>query len=245
MRRLSPWIASLACALSLVLPGIAHAGPIVSSASGANPAAIQPTVDAFRATLGGLNPNVGGSFGTGRRGINWDGGNVNNTATTLSGTPFDFFNATSPRGTVFTTPGSGFVQAPASGLATTFGNASHAGGFPFFSQQRSFSPTGSNVADVNFFVPGTSPSAFTRGFGAVFSDVDAANGTSLQSFDVFGNSLGAFFAPTANNVLTLRTILSTVVATPSSAFQAYRVLPSCRGRTSRPDLARLSLPTER
>jgi hypothetical protein len=44
-------------------------------ASGANPAAIQSTVDAYRVALGTLNPNVAGTQngGLGRREINWDG----------------------------------------------------------------------------------------------------------------------------------------------------------------------------
>ena len=57
----------------LVFCTVLEANPITFSASGANPASILGTVDAFRATLGSLNPNVAGSFGTGRREINWDG----------------------------------------------------------------------------------------------------------------------------------------------------------------------------
>jgi hypothetical protein len=39
------------------------------------------------------------------------------------------------------------------------------------------------------------------GFGAVFADVDLANATTLQFFDLFGASLGTFSVPTANNGL--------------------------------------------
>jgi len=56
-----------------------QAAPIVLSATGANAAAIQGTVDVFRASLGALNPNVAGSFGSGRREINWDGGRSTGT----------------------------------------------------------------------------------------------------------------------------------------------------------------------
>ena len=42
--------------------GAAPAAPIIRLASGANPAAIQATVDQFRADLGGANNGVGGSF---------------------------------------------------------------------------------------------------------------------------------------------------------------------------------------
>src|SRR5215213_6780801 len=74
--------ASAALALSLMLgasllqapdtQGAPLAAPIVYSATGANPAAIQATVDGFRSTLG-PNNGVGGAFTSGRREINWDG----------------------------------------------------------------------------------------------------------------------------------------------------------------------------
>ena len=55
--------------------------------------------------------------------------------------------------------------------------------------------------DVSFVVPGSNTPAFTSGFGAVFTDVDVANTTSIQFFDTQNNSLGTFFAPVANNGL--------------------------------------------
>jgi hypothetical protein len=67
-------IAALTTALMVLCPtGLAQADPITFQASGPNAAAITPSVDAFRTDLGTLNPNVAGSFGTGRREINWDG----------------------------------------------------------------------------------------------------------------------------------------------------------------------------
>ena len=53
-----------------------------------------------------------------RREINWDGGG--STATSLVPTPFEGFLVN--RGALFTTPGTGFVQAPVDGLVTTFGD---------------------------------------------------------------------------------------------------------------------------
>src|SRR6266700_4015559 len=88
----------------------ATAGPVTFSASGANPAGIQATVDAFRTALGSLNPNVAGSFGTGRREINWDG--VPDALSAPNNLPANFFNVNSPRGVVFATPGTG-VQVSA------------------------------------------------------------------------------------------------------------------------------------
>src|SRR2546425_661027 len=54
---------------------------------------------------------------------------------------------------------------------------------------------GTNVLEVNFFVPGTTIPALTRGFGSVFTDVDLANTTSLQFFEASNTSLGTFFVP--------------------------------------------------
>ncbi len=57
----------------LMFPSLTICAPVVFQASGANSAGIQATVDVFRTALGTLNPNVAGSFGSGRREINWDG----------------------------------------------------------------------------------------------------------------------------------------------------------------------------
>ena len=59
--------------LFLTAVGNTMASAVTFSASGADPVAIQATVDSFRTALGSLNPNVAGSFGSGRREINWDG----------------------------------------------------------------------------------------------------------------------------------------------------------------------------
>ena len=171
---------------------------IVRSAAGPNPAAIQSTVDQFRSDLG--DPNNGNNPGpltAGRREINWDGGG---TATTPAGTPFAGFQVI--RGALFTTPGTGFVQAPPSGLATFFSNPTYGTIFQTFSAARLFAVEGSNILDVTFSIPGfPAIPATTSGFGAVFTDVDLPNLTSLEFFDVNNNSLGTFFAPPADTGL--------------------------------------------
>jgi hypothetical protein len=181
---------------SVLAPAGADASPIVFSAAGANAASIQGTVDAFRSALGTLNPNVAGSFGGGRREINWDG--VPDALSAPNNLPANFFNVNSPRGVVFSTPGSGFEVSAnvASGTPTQFGNIdpTYPATFEPFSQQRLFTALGSNVTDVTFFVPGSNTVSTTNGFGVVFSDVDLANITSLQFFDQNGLSLGTFFA---------------------------------------------------
>ena len=195
-------IASFCVALSLALvPCQAGALPTFFSASSGNPAGIQATVDAFRADLGALNPNVAGSFSSGRREINWDG--VPDAASAPNNLPANFFNVNSPRGVVFSTPGTGFqVSATvASGTPIVFGNlnVTYSTQFQTFSAQRLFTALGSNVVDVQFFVPGSATAALTRGFGAVFTDVELPNVTSLAFFDVDDNPLGTFFVPAGAN----------------------------------------------
>ena len=168
----------------------------VSSAS-ASAAGIQPHVDAFRTTLGPLNANTVGSFGSGRREINWDG--VPDTFASPNALPSNFFNVNSPRGVVFSTPGLGFaVSANAGVTPILFSNidATYAQTFSAFTPQRIVTALGSNIVDVMFFVPGSTTAALTRGFGAIFSDVNLLNTTSLQFFDESSASLGTFFAPT-------------------------------------------------
>jgi hypothetical protein len=172
-------------------------------ASGANAAAIQVTVDAFRAALG--NPNNGaaaGSFGTGRREINWDA--VPAIFSDPNALPNNFFNVNSPRGAEFSTPGTevrvSSNNAATGGLAPIlFGgiNPTYPDLFQVFSPQKLFTPIGSNIVDVSFFVPGSSTPALTRGFGAVFTDVDLQNTTSLMFFGVNNQPLGTFFVPSA------------------------------------------------
>ena len=153
--------------------------PTVFQAAGPDLASIQNTVDQYRAALalgGDNNGNTPGPLTNGRREINWDGGG--STANTVSGTPFNGFLIN--RGALFTTTGTGFVQAPLAGLATTFGNPTYETIFQPFSLQRLFSAIDSNVTETKFFVPGpgadTKP-ATTSGFGAIFTDVDLPDGS--------------------------------------------------------------------
>jgi hypothetical protein len=112
--------------------------------------------------------------------------------------PADFFNVNSPRGAVFSTPGTGFQVSANAGIAPIqFDNIdpTYSQTFEPFSPQRLFTSLGSNIVDVDFFVPGTTKPATTNGFGAIFSDVDLANTTSIELFDTHSNSLGTFFVP--------------------------------------------------
>jgi len=169
------------CLLVALTATISQAGFTIFESAGANPAAVTPTRDAFRAAVGGgavAAPN--GSFGGLRREINWDG--VPDTFADSNALPANFFNVNSPRGAVFSTPGTGFlVSANAGGATPTlFGFPND---FQTFSPQRLFTAVSSNVTDISFFQPGTATPATTSAFGLIFVDVGVANLTKLEFFD--------------------------------------------------------------
>ncbi len=158
--------------------------------TGTDAAAIQGVVDDFRAELGALNPNQPVNFDGGRRQIDWDA--APDAVADPNGFPGDFFNfpaAPRARGIEFSTPGDGFQlsSTAASGEPVQFGQD-----FVFepFSQERLFTPVGSNVTIVEFFDPARPDvSALTAGLGVVFSDVDLADLTTMSFFDIDGDLL--------------------------------------------------------
>src|SRR5262245_11419369 len=158
----------------------------VFSGTGLNVAEITPIRDTFRAAVGGGTvAGANGSFGGLRREINWDG--VPEARSDPDPLPDDFFNVTSPRGVVFSTPGTGFlVNANAGGaVPTLFGFPND---FQTFSPQKLFTAVDSNITDISFFVPGTSIPATTSAFGVIFVDVETAGLTKIEFFD-HNNSL--------------------------------------------------------
>jgi hypothetical protein len=173
------------------LPTTASAKSVVFEAAGQNAEDIQTAVDDFRDFLGPLNPNQIGSFQDGRREINWDG--VPDVFSAPNLLPAGFFNANSPRGAVFFTPGSGFQVSADSdnptGTPILFGNLLpglfHR--FHAFSPQRLFTAVGSNIVETTFFVPGSVTPATTNGFGVVFTDVNRADSTKIEFFDARGH----------------------------------------------------------
>lgn len=159
----------------------AAAAFITFEAAGADAAAITPTRDAFRVAVGGGSvAGANGSFGGVRREINWDG--VPAGSSDPNPMPANFFNVNSPRGAVFSTPGTGFlVSANAGGAAPVlFGFPND---FQVFSPQKLFTAVGSNITDVRFFVPGTATAATTSAFAAIFTDVEVADLTKIEFFD--------------------------------------------------------------
>jgi hypothetical protein len=111
------------------------------------------------------------------------------------------FNAPpTTRGAVFTGTGFEISGQP----SPEFGdiNVNYPGIFTTFSTPRLFAPIGSNITNVFFFVPGTNTPATVSAFGAVFSDVDLTNTTSIEYFDQNDAPLNLPFpVPPANNGL--------------------------------------------
>src|SRR5262245_34476089 len=182
----------VAIVVALVLPAVAtttpaHAGFIVFEAAGANPAAITPTRDTFRAAVGGGSvAGANGSFGNLRREINWDA--VPAAFSDPNLLPADFFNNNSPRGAVYSTPGTGFLASANAGGAVPplFGFPND---FQTFSPQKLFTAVNSNITDVTFFLPGTNVAATTSAFGLIFVDAEVAGLTKIEFFDQSNNSI--------------------------------------------------------
>ena len=197
-RRKSVLAIVVAAGALVALPSMAQGAAVVRSAigreRGGDPVdrrpATGPTSARSTRTTASRSP-TGGARSTGT------------ASRTASATPNafspQFFNAVSPRGVVFSTPGTGFLVSAtiASGVTVEFGNIDGAydDKFATFSPQRLFTPIGSTVTDVDFRIPGTNRAATTRGFGAVFTDVDSATSSKIEYFDVNGVSLGSFPVP--------------------------------------------------
>ena len=173
--------AVIAATTALLLPPAAWASFVTFESAGATAAAITATRDSFRLAVGGGSvAGANGSFGGLRREINWDG--VPDIFSDTNGLPANFFNVNSPRGAVFSTPGTGFlVSANAGGVTPTlFGFPND---FQSFSAQKLFTAVGSNITDVLFFVPGTLLATTTSAFAAIFVDVEVAGLTRIDFFD--------------------------------------------------------------
>lgn len=189
--------------LLFCFPTTQFADAVLRTGSGATPGGIQGIVSQFQSDLGGVNNGVGGGpFSSGFRAINWDG--VPDGSSAPNNLPGTFFNSTSPRGIVFTTPGGGFQVSArsASGTPVNFGNIdpSYASTFQTFSAERLFTALNSPIINISFFVPGmpTMP-AYVTGFGAIFTDVDTLGSTTIELFDQNNELLFAGSVPVSPN----------------------------------------------
>lgn len=169
---------------------------------------ISQVVADYRGALGG--PDNGGQPGThlpGYREFNWDSVPDDLAAPNLL--PGDFFNGPAEplaRGALLETPGDGVqVSADSDNPGATpvrFGhiNSTYPARFKAFSDERLFSPVGSNIVDLTFAVPGTDVPALVSGFGAVYTDVGTRK-TSFRYYDRQGRLLGTFKVPKSQNGL--------------------------------------------
>ncbi len=190
------------CGVAVALAGCAGSEanlvpppPTVFTAAGANAAAIQGEVDAFRALLGANNA-VGPASSGGRREVNWDAIPL----AALDPFPSDFFVANSPRGVRFSTPGtrlavSGDPNSPSFKFANITAGQWGLDAFGFFSPSRIFAPIGSPITDVTFRVPGTQNAATVGSFGVVITDVDGVGTSKLEFFDAAGRLLLSHIVP--------------------------------------------------
>ncbi|MBL8301005.1 MAG: hypothetical protein JNN30_21900 [Rhodanobacteraceae bacterium] len=213
---------NMAGLLGLVVALPASAAITLTTASGANPAAIQTAVDNFRAQLG-ANNGVGGTFANGRREINWDG--VPDSSAAPNFLAPDFFNVTSPRGVVLNAlefeTGSALndfmVSADSSNPTSTpveFGDIDPAypASFQPFSSPRLFHVRNAAAMEVLFFVPGTTVPAVVQGFGVVFTDVDSNGGSAgslMRCYSLDGRQLAAASAPVFDNGLSFLAMFAT------------------------------------
>jgi hypothetical protein len=163
----------------------------------------------FRTAIGGVNNGAGvpatpdALKGVGRREISWDGVRLDGTDFGGNSTIIDlgktvgipeirFQNTGNLYSDVFAVSGDGFASV----------NPSIAGQFNAFSGRNTFAAINGNTIDLSFVLasgPGTTPiAAGSRGFGAIFSDVELANTSSIELFNGF-NSLGTYYVePGAN-----------------------------------------------
>ncbi|MFK7960246.1 MAG: hypothetical protein AB8G96_06940 [Phycisphaerales bacterium] len=170
---------------------------VIRSTSGER-ANLTAAVDAVRNSLGEFNAPEPGSKADGRRQIDWDA--APDAVSAPNDFPPDFFNFPAfprARGVVFTTPGTGFQLSAteASGTGIDFSNIdfSYEDTFESFSPERLFTPIGDNRLDITFKVPGVDRPALSHGFGAVFSDVDFDEVTSMEFYGPSGESLGLWY----------------------------------------------------
>jgi hypothetical protein len=192
LRGLPPLLATLLAPLLLAPPALGQPEPVVREQAGTFFGRMVALED-FQRDLGGGNTETGGSFGGLRREIPWD--DIPAGQASPNPLPADFYNTTVAHGVVLSTPGTGFEVSGATadvGAANVeFGNIdpSYPTIFQRWTQERIFTPRGSTVTVVRFFLPGTTTPALTRGFGAVFTDVDRADITTIELIDGAGARL--------------------------------------------------------
>ena len=147
----------------------------VTSGAAFSASRLAPTVQSFRDAVGIPQEE-----------INWEG--VSDLQSTPNLMPPDRFQVA--KGAFFSTPGTGLLVSNSTQLSFSDINPTYAAEFNPFSAPKVFSPKGSNIVDITFFVPGVGgPPATFGAFGAIFLDVDSNKSTTMELFDQAGTSL--------------------------------------------------------
>jgi len=193
---------NLVCSMILMaMPLAAQPAAAIFGASGADAAAIRSAVTAFQESLGPLNAPGATGNPAGRREINWDGVPVGFSSP--NNMPPDFFNKNSVRGAVFAADHpdwTGFqVSTNSADGPVRFDNlyAGNAAIFSVFSAQKLFTSVGTNVYNLDFFVPGTEVRGKVKGFGAVFANVALPFTSAIELYNGDGLLLGRYYVPVA------------------------------------------------
>ena len=152
------------------------------------------SVPAFAEAIGAVdNAGAPGQHdATGRRRINWDG--VPAAVTDVDNFPATFFNLTATRGLEYLTASGTGLRVSDNGFADI--NPTYATELVAFTNPKLFAPVGTNRAEFQFRIPGSSTPAIVQSFGAVVVDVDRPNSTRLEAFDKDGRRIAILEVPT-------------------------------------------------
>ncbi len=197
--------------------------------SGTGTADVASAIAAFKAAIGGAdNGTAVGAQPTGYRQVTWD--DVPDQHADPNQFPGNYYNTVSPRGleisATFVPNATNFLRVSAqagnaTATPTLFGLGAN---FTAFSPQRILIggntttgttlaglPVGSIIPQIlmDFRVSGSGTHAAVSGFGAVFTDVNLANVSSLAFYDSNFRPLGTFYVPatTFHNTVTFLGVL--------------------------------------
>jgi hypothetical protein len=190
--------------LSVLLASTAQAATLVFS--GAGQVGATNALNAFKQAIGGSNnggapPQVGGF-----RTITWDGVRLNGDDANPNTIVIDFGNTVGIPVDRFRNVGTIYEEVYAvSGDGFASVNPATAGEFPTFSPRNTFAmfdETDGEFEDrfieQSFVLPGTDKKASTRGFGAIFVDVETDTSSSIEYFNE-SESLGTYYVPKASS----------------------------------------------
>lgn len=185
--------------LGALVLGASGAGQAQTIFSGSGTTGATDALNAFRVGLGGVNNGGGPATTTGRREINWDGIALNGTDFGGNTTVIDLGKTVGIPANRFQARGAlndGIFAVSGDGFASV--NPGTAGHFPAFSPNKTFAMFNGNTIGMSFVLASAPTSvpvfAATRGFGAIFLDVNTPNTSSIEYFHNT-KSLGKYFVP--------------------------------------------------